>query len=89
MVRLATFPTSTATLVPGDLVLLVTDGIIEATSPEGEMFGMKRTLDVVRQHQQQTAEQIVAALFDEVTRYCKSNEGDDMTAVILKADDSD
>jgi len=34
-------------LQPGDRVLLYTDGIVEARSPEGEFFGDERLADLV------------------------------------------
>jgi hypothetical protein len=48
------FPTGPATtLEPGELVLMLTDGIVEAASPEGEQFGLGRTLGIVRAHQRE------------------------------------
>ena len=38
----------THTLAPGDIVLLVTDGILEAASPAGELFGAERLLARLR-----------------------------------------
>jgi serine phosphatase RsbU (regulator of sigma subunit) len=37
-------------LTPGDLVLFLTDGILEAKAPTGEPFGIERTLAYVRRH---------------------------------------
>ena len=34
-------------LQPGDLLLLYTDGITEARSPEGDFFGLDRLVDLV------------------------------------------
>src|SRR5262249_11595589 len=45
----APFPTRTGiALQPGDLLLLLTDGILEARSPDGDAFGVQRALDVIR-----------------------------------------
>jgi hypothetical protein len=35
-------------LEPGDMVLLYTDGVVEARSPEGEFFGVDRLAELVR-----------------------------------------
>jgi serine phosphatase RsbU (regulator of sigma subunit) len=35
-------------LEPGDMVLLYTDGVVEARSPDGEFFGVDRLADLVR-----------------------------------------
>jgi len=46
-------------LASGDLLLLLTDGIEESVSPDNTLFGMERTLDVVRAHRGKTAREIV------------------------------
>ena len=80
------FSASTVSLEPGDLVLLITDGITEAASPDNGLFGMERTLRLVRQHQQQTPGEILTALFAAVNDYCNNNCLDDLTAVIIKVE---
>jgi serine phosphatase RsbU (regulator of sigma subunit) len=70
----------------GDLVLLFTDGIVEAASPDGKLFGVERTLGLVRAHQQETPEAIVDALFHAVGAFSGHPLHDDITAVILKAE---
>ena len=72
------------TLEPGDLVLLLTDGVPEAFSPDGRLFGMGRALGSVRAHQGESAAGIVAALFDEVRAFSQGPQADDMTAVVIK-----
>jgi sigma-B regulation protein RsbU (phosphoserine phosphatase) len=80
------FPTGPATtLEPGELVLLLTDGIVEAASPEGEQFGLKRTLGIVRAHHREAPEAILDALFHAVEDFSGHSLQDDLTAVILKA----
>jgi serine phosphatase RsbU (regulator of sigma subunit) len=80
------FPTGpTITLEPGELVLLFTDGIVEAASPDGEQFGLERTLTIVRAHQQEAPDAILDALFDAVGDFSRHQLRDDITAVIIKA----
>jgi PAS domain S-box-containing protein len=81
------FPTGPATtLGPGELVLLLTDGIVEAASPEGKQFGLGRTLTVVRAHQREAPDAILDALFHAVVDFSGHPLQDDLTAVILKAE---
>jgi serine phosphatase RsbU (regulator of sigma subunit) len=80
------FPTSA--LIPlqsGDLVLLVTDGIEEARSPEGIDFGQEQLLDVVRTSCQATAQQIVTKLYQAVCAFSQGRtQRDDITATVIK-----
>ncbi len=79
------FPAGTGlTLEPGELVLLLTDGIVEAASHDGPLFGAGRALESIRAHRGGPAGEIVAALFDEVRTFSQGVQTDDMTAVIIK-----
>jgi serine phosphatase RsbU (regulator of sigma subunit) len=72
-------------LAPGDIVLLVTDGIEEAISPENEFFGVQRILDVVRSHAQNTAQEILRALENAVREFSHNQpQLDDMTVAVVK-----
>lgn len=77
-------------LEPGELMLLFTDGIVEAHGPEGKLFGLNRVFDVVRSHQQGTARQIVDQLYGAVRGFCGAQtQLDDMTAIVIKATRAD
>jgi sigma-B regulation protein RsbU (phosphoserine phosphatase) len=71
-------------LAPGDLLLLLTDGIMEACSPGGPLFGTERALSCVRAHRARPSGEIVAALLDEVRAFSGDRQIDDRTAVVLK-----
>src|SRR5262249_39322363 len=76
----------TIQLEPGELVFLYTDGIVEAMSRDGRLFGLERTLDLVRGQRHRTLDEIVDKLFDAVSAFSEGNIQDDLTAVILKAE---
>jgi phosphoserine phosphatase RsbU/P len=73
------------TLEPGDLLLLVTDGIVEAHDEGLDLFGAERTLEVVRAHRDRSAREIVAQLFQAVSDFRGGRAPlDDMTSVVIK-----
>ena len=75
----------TVQLAPGELVLLLTDGIEEAMSPGNEFFGMERTLAVVQAHRDQPARQIVDAIYRAVRDFSEGTpQQDDVTAIVIK-----
>ncbi len=68
-----------------DLVLLITDGILEATSSSGEEFGISRVLDIIRRERARPSAEIIKVLFAEVERFTAPlGFQDDITAVIVK-----
>jgi serine phosphatase RsbU (regulator of sigma subunit) len=74
-------------LLPGQMVLFLTDGVTEAMSREGSAFGMERVLDVIRAHRQQSASEIVDALYRDIRRFTSDvPQQDDITAIILRAE---
>jgi sigma-B regulation protein RsbU (phosphoserine phosphatase) len=80
------FPIGPAiTLQPGDLVLLLTDGVVEARAPDGAVFGFQRAIDIVRAYRRDTAAQIVYNLYHAVCAFSQNQpQEDDITAVVIK-----
>jgi phosphoserine phosphatase RsbU/P len=73
------------TLEPGEVVVLVSDGILESRSPQDSMFGKERALDIVRVYQEESALLIVDSLYYAVRGFCQGSlQIDDITAVVLK-----
>ena len=72
-------------LEPGDLVLLLSDGIYEYRSPEDEEFGNARVRRVVDANRSESAAQVLEALKDELFGFARgAAQLDDLTAVVLK-----
>ena len=71
---------------PGDVAVFYTDGVTEAMSPGGELFGMQRLIGAVSKTCQSTAEEIMARILEEVSAFRGDREqNDDITLVVLKA----
>jgi sigma-B regulation protein RsbU (phosphoserine phosphatase) len=79
-------------LQPGDLLLLMTDGIYEAAATRrlprssATMFGIERALDVVRKNVHRSAAEIIDQLLAQVRQFAAHRaQDDDMTVVVIKA----
>jgi sigma-B regulation protein RsbU (phosphoserine phosphatase) len=73
-------------LEPGDVVVLVTDGMTELWSPNGDMCGADFVLEVVRGHGHESAAAIVDGLCEAARAFADGAlQGDDATAVVCKA----
>lgn len=72
-------------LEPGDVVVLYTDGVLEAPWPVGDLVGEDQIVRTVFENRGRTCREIVDALFESVARACRE-EGplDDLTAVVLR-----
>lgn len=77
---------SRAGLTPGQFLVMGTDGIWEARNPDGEMYGKDRFRQVLRQHAASSAEKMIAAVYEDVTRFqAGESREDDITLVIVRA----
>lgn len=72
-------------LAPGDLLVLYTDGVTEATSPAGEFFGTERLLDLCRSLHKSDAQSIAGEIGAHVRAFSQTSTlSDDMTIMTLK-----
>jgi sigma-B regulation protein RsbU (phosphoserine phosphatase) len=75
------------TLASGDVLILLTDGFLEAQAPAGNWFGIQRVLTTIADNRHRTALEILDALFREVHRFCDPRSPqDDLTAVIVRVE---
>jgi serine phosphatase RsbU (regulator of sigma subunit) len=70
-------------LLPGDRLLLLTDGIAEAHDVGGPQFGLDRVADMLRSHAELPPVEFVRLLTRAVTDYRNGPLADDATAVCL------
>jgi sigma-B regulation protein RsbU (phosphoserine phosphatase) len=71
-------------LCPGDLVIAYSDGVIEATNPDGAEWGVDGLRRAVGRSGSQSADGIVRAIFTAVGEYSQGCQGDDATVVALR-----
>jgi sigma-B regulation protein RsbU (phosphoserine phosphatase) len=70
---------------PGDVVLFVSDGILDAENAQGEMYGGERLADLLCSRREQTAQEIADALLADVAGFLgEQDHFDDETIIVLK-----
>lgn len=69
----------------GDILVLMSDGILEAMRADGTMFGKARAVELIRLHRHEPAQTIVKTLMEAVRNYCvPKSPADDVTVVVAK-----
>lgn len=72
-------------LYPGDVIVLYTDGVTEAEDSNGQLYGLKRLTQVLKDNWQKSAEEIKQAIVENLYEYMGQQKLlDDITLVILK-----
>lgn len=77
---------SSMDLEPGDAVLCYTDGVIEARTPDGELFGLERLSDLTEREaaSEQPAEELIRRLVRAVADHQASDLRDDATLLLVQ-----
>ena len=68
----------------GDLVVAYTDGVTEAESPCGEMWGVEGLLTAAAENRTRSADEIVDAIFKSMDEFSHGRQTDDATVVVLR-----
>ena len=70
---------------PGDILLIVTDGITEAANEDDIPFGHERLIDLILKYQEYSAKEIALMIIQEVQHfYATSQYNDDKTLIVIK-----
>lgn len=78
-----TYEVECVKLEPGDVLVLFSDGLIEATNEAGEEFGEARLLQLVREHHQSHATQLRDCVGRELAHFSGSAPPDDDRALVI------
>jgi Stage II sporulation protein E (SpoIIE) len=83
--RDATYSRGFVTVDPGDVLLLYTDGIVEARDGKDVEFGLDRLRQVVAQVHEKSAEEILSTILAEVRAFTHGRVAeDDQTILVLR-----
>lgn len=75
------------TLEKGDLLLLFTDGVVEAHNENMEMYGDKRVEKLLNNSCELEAKDVIVNLYDDIDRFTNGlAQFDDITTLLLKMD---
>jgi len=70
---------------PGDVVVFVSDGILDAENAEGEMYGQERLSALLCDQRNESAQEIADAIHGDVSRFQGEQERfDDETVIVLR-----
>lgn len=72
-------------LKEGDLIILYTDGVVEATNGSGKFYGEQRLHSIIKRNSRLSADDIMAAITKDLDEFGEgSGLHDDMTAIVIK-----
>jgi sigma-B regulation protein RsbU (phosphoserine phosphatase) len=81
----ARYTAGEAAFGPGDLLVLFSDGITEAMSPEGEEFGEDRLRQIVEDNAALALDDIQDRILEAINDWTDEEQEDDMTLLIVRA----
>ncbi len=78
------FDQKSITLLPGDTLVLYTDGVTEAMNETGEEYGMERLCEVLAVAPSRDAEEVSRAIFESIRQFAgDAPQSDDITCLTL------
>jgi sigma-B regulation protein RsbU (phosphoserine phosphatase) len=80
-----TFSAVSVDVSPGDILLMYTDGVVDAQSERGEFYGLQRLIDAIVKNGDRSAMQMVEAIGADVAGFAAGKPPfDDLTMVAVK-----
>lgn len=84
------FKDEVTALETGDMVVLYTDGLLEAKNRNKEEFGLGRLKEVILRYKGLPVEEIMEKIIEDVSKFSQGQEpADDLTLVVFKKGDID
>jgi sigma-B regulation protein RsbU (phosphoserine phosphatase) len=84
--RATPYASKTAALGPGDILLMHTDGIVEAMNEQGKQFGRKNLAEALQRNKKLPAQELAEAILAEVREFAgDTRQHDDQTVLVMKS----
>ncbi len=81
----ARYTVAEVTLAQGEFLVLYTDGIVEATNPDDEEYGLERMIETVLRHRGESLDRLARALNADLETFVRGIPfADDRTLVLLR-----
>jgi len=81
----AEYETGRVDLHIGDVLVLYTDGVVEAENPAGEEYSLQRLVMIVSSHLEQSPSELIETIYASVTQFRQTTVlADDLTLLVLK-----
>jgi phosphoserine phosphatase RsbU/P len=81
-----TFTDHQQALASGDVLVMITDGVLEAWNAEEEEFGYKRLIDSVLASRKEGAHGIRKRVLEDVSAFCSGKFRDDVSLIVVTVD---
>jgi len=70
---------------PGDMFVLLTDGFVEWSRPDGQQYGDQRLADLIHRYRDQSCVELIQTIYEDVLRFGQDTpQLDDLTAILIK-----
>lgn len=79
----SSFETAEVELLPGDRMLIFTDGVVECCDSAGEEFGEDRLTEILLAHREESAEFLLQAMKNAITNFSSGGFQDDATMIVF------
>jgi serine phosphatase RsbU (regulator of sigma subunit) len=75
---------SESSLLPGDTLVLYTDGVTEAFNDREEQFGEERLIDSLRFHRDQRPQALLQSVLEDLKQFSPHEQHDDITLMVAR-----
>jgi serine phosphatase RsbU (regulator of sigma subunit) len=76
--------TAECRLFAGDILAIYTDGITESFNEREEEFGEERLIEALRTHRNESPDDMIASILDDVRRFSPQEQRDDFTLIVAR-----